>query len=91
MLVALFGKVLPRICENRYARAALDGVNAAVVGLIWAVAFRFAWDLRRDLLPVATCCGSLIVLLRWRANATWLIVASAAAGLFAHGFGRIQW
>jgi chromate transporter len=89
VLIALFGRVLPRVRENRYARAALNGVNAAVVGLIWAVALRFAWDLRRDLLPVATCCGSLIVLLRWRANASWLIVASAVVGLFAHGFARI--
>jgi chromate transporter len=89
VFVALFGKVLPRIRENRHARAALDGLNAAVVGLIWAVALRFAWELRRDLLPLATCCGCLIVLLRWRANATWLIIASAVVGLLVQRFGRI--
>ena len=87
--VALFGKLLPRIRENRHARAALDGMNAAVVALIWAVALRFAWDMRRDPLAILTAVVCLSVLLRWQANATWLIIASAVIGLIAQRFARI--
>jgi len=42
VFVAILGPLLPRIRKNRYARGALNAVNAAVVALIFVVVARFA-------------------------------------------------
>ena len=83
LLVACFGRVLPRLRNNRYARAALDGMNAAVVALILIVAARFAYALHGDPLGIAIAVVALCGLLIWDLNATWLIGAAAAAGALA--------
>ena len=92
LFVAGLGHLLPRLRRNRFARGALDGMNAAVVALIATVTVWFAkaalfregtWAV--DWLAASVCAGSLVVLLTTRLNATWLIVAGAGIGL-ARGF-----
>ena len=79
--VAVLGPLLPRARRNYYARAALIGMNAAFVALIF-VAGRFAVDLWPGGFRLASAGASLTVLLRWNVNATWLLLACAAAGLW---------
>lgn len=88
LLVALFGRVLPRLRQNRHARAALDGMNAAVVALILVVAVQFALKFQTqggtvDWFQVAVAGAALTVLLAWNLNATWIIAAAGVAGWLA--------
>jgi len=59
----------------------LDGVNAASLGLMTAV----AWELGRaslvDFPTTIVCIVSLVLLVRFKLNPTWLILAGIALGL----------
>jgi chromate transporter len=81
LLVAAFGGLVPALRRGRWTAAALDGVNAAAVGLIVAV----TWDLGDaaivDGLTAVLAIGSFLVLLRWKVNYVVLLVAGAAVGV----------
>jgi chromate transporter len=90
LLVAVAARALPRLRANRFARGALDAMNAAVAAMILAVTVELAGTTlgRPSLdapmfglspLRVGVTLMSLLTLLRWNLNATWII---AAAGLF---------
>ena len=70
--------------RNRHARAALAGVNAAVVGLLLAALYRpVGVDAIRGEWEFALALVALIALMRWRLP-PWLVVgASAAVGALA--------
>ena len=81
----------PRIRQNRYARGALDAMNAAVVALIAVVCWRLAGTTlapggRPDLFAITIAAASLALLLWKNINATWLIAASGLLGLL-----RLAW
>lgn len=84
VLVAGFGRLLPRLRANPHARAALDAINAAVAAMVLSVAARLAWGLqshgRPDWLRVGLAVACLVALLRWNINSTWLIVGAALVG-----------
>jgi chromate transporter len=84
LLVALFGRVLPSLRRHSMARAALDGMNAAVVALLVLVTARLALGLapegRVDWLGMAIACASTVAMLRWNLNSTWLILLAAGLG-----------
>ena len=84
--IALLGRVLPAIRANRYAAGALRSMNAAVVALIVVVCWRLGGSAlfpggRPDWLAVGVALVSLVVLLIWNLNSTWLILASALVGV----------
>jgi chromate transporter len=86
VFILLLGRVLPRIRQNRYARGALDGMNAAVVALIVVVCWRLgaaalAPGGRPDLFGIVIALASLVAILWKNVNATWLILASGLLGL----------
>lgn len=87
ILIALFAPAMDRLRKNPTARAALNGMNAAVVALIAVVAvqlaianFRSGGALRLDLMHIAIFVASLALLLRTRLNATWFIIAAGMIG-----------
>jgi len=85
LFILVLGPVLQRLRTNRYARGALDGMNAAVVALIFVVLLRLA---DASFLPrgqlhagnVIVAVATLAALLAWNVNTTWLILAAAVAG-----------
>jgi chromate transporter len=86
LFIAFLGPVLQRIRHNRYARGALDAMNAAVVSLIAVVTVKLGMAAlfpqgRVDVPAVVIAAATLAVLLRWNVNSTWLIAAAAAVGL----------
>jgi chromate transporter len=83
-MAGLVGALAGRIRKSTLAGAFLDGVNAAAVALMASVAITLG---RATLLDPWTCGIGLIsalLLLRFRVNATWLILAGAAAGILLH-------
>lgn len=86
--VAILGVILPRIRGNPMVRGALDGMNAAVVALILVVTLQLG---KAALFPlgwanVTVALATLVALLAWRVNATWMILFGAVAGLIASVF-----
>jgi chromate transporter len=80
--VALSYRVLARYQKSPILRSLLDGVNAAALGLMAAV----AWQLGRASLvdPVSLTVGVIaLLLIRYRINSTWLIAGGALVGLLS--------
>ena len=78
--VAVSIPLLQRLRESVRARAFLDGVNAASVGLLAVVAGQLATGSIRDLVGLATAIGAFVLLVRG-VGTPWLIAAGAAIGL----------
>jgi chromate transporter len=80
LFVAMSGHHLRRLRENSTTAAFLDGVNAAAIGLIVAVAIQLGRDALVDPLTIALAAGALAVLLRFKINSAWLILIAAIIG-----------
>jgi chromate transporter len=78
--VALSAPVVPRIRRSPAAGAALDGVNVASLALMAVVSWRLAQAVLVSPIPIALAVGSLVALVRFRVNSTWLIAAGAVIG-----------
>jgi chromate transporter len=87
LFVALTNPLIPRLRRSPWMGALLDGVNVAAVGLMAAV----TWELGRaaiiDWLTLALALGAAVLLVRFKVNSTWLVVAGGIAGILAHLIG----
>jgi chromate transporter len=81
IFVPLIYPLIPRLRHSPTARAFLDGVTAAALGLMGAV----TWQLGRTaIVDVATAVMMLLafgLLLRVRMNSAWLVVGGALVGV----------
>jgi chromate transporter len=81
LFVAVSGPIIPRLRRSRIAGAALDGVNAASLGLMAVV----TWQLgRASIVNVPTAVLALVagvLLATRRVNAAWLIAGGAVIGI----------
>jgi chromate transporter len=95
VFVAVSNPFVPRLRRSRPTAAFLDAVNAASLGLMAAVVLKLAAavlfpdGLRHAPDWSAALIGAVAaaVLLRWKANAVWLIVGGALAGWGLHWSG----
>lgn len=87
VFVALSGPLVPRLRASPGAAAFLDGVNAASLALMALVTLQLGRAALSDL-PAAliALCAALLVL-RWKVNATWLVLGGALIGYAVHGLG----
>jgi chromate transporter len=81
--VAITQPLIGPMRRSPLAGAVLDGVVAASLGLMAAVAFTLAREHLTHPLALAGTAASLVVLLRWRVNSLWLIAAAVLAGLLS--------
>jgi chromate transporter len=79
------GALAGRIRGSVLASAFLDGVNAAAVALMAAVAISLGRATLVDGWTWALGVTSLAILLRFKINASWLILAGALLGILLHG------
>jgi chromate transporter len=81
VFVALSAPLLPWLRRSRLAGGFLDGVNVASLALMAVV----TWYLGRAALvsgwTVAVAVASAILLIRFRVNSAWLVVAGGVVGL----------
>ncbi|MGD0464012.1 MAG: chromate efflux transporter [Tepidisphaeraceae bacterium] len=83
VLIAGMGSWLDRIRRSPRARAVLDAMNAAVVGLIASTCFFLVQQTLHSpelWLRAGLIVAALGVMLRWNVNATWLVAASGGIG-----------
>jgi chromate transporter len=81
VFVALSNPFIPRLRRSPWFGALLDGVNAAALGLMAAVTIQIGRASLVDPLTVLVALASLLLLLRFKLNATWLILGGALVGV----------
>jgi chromate transporter len=80
IFVAISNPWIPKIRNSIWASGMLDGVNAASLGLMAAVTWQLGRSSLFDLLTFLIAIISLVLLVRFKINSTWLIAAGALAG-----------
>ncbi|MFI5117366.1 MAG: chromate efflux transporter [Terriglobales bacterium] len=83
--VALSGLLVPRIRRSRVAASMLDGVVVGSLGLMGVVAWQLGRAAIIDWPTLVIAIVSTAVLLRFRVNSAWLIVAAGAFGWLYRG------
>jgi len=87
LMIGALTPFLPRVRRSPWTASAMDGVNAAVIGVIAGVTVQLARGALIDVLTVVISLVALVVSLRWRINSAWLIVAGAGIGLLHSAMG----
>jgi chromate transporter len=79
--IALIHAVASRLRQAAWTATLLDGVNAAALALMTGVLVQLGQHALADVLTWAVALVSFAILLRWKINSVWLILAGAAIGL----------
>lgn len=80
VFVALCGPLIPRLRRSAVAGAVLDGVNAASLALMAAVTWHLGRSALADLPSLVLFAAAAVLLVRFRVNSAWLVLAGALAG-----------
>jgi chromate transporter len=86
LMAGMVGALAGRIRRSKLAAAFLDGVNAAAVALMAAVAIALGRATLVDGWTWGLSLVSVALLVRYKLNATWLILGGAAVGILLRGF-----
>jgi len=78
--VALSGWLVPRLRQSPSAGGALDGVNAVSLAMMAAVSWQLGRTALVDGQSYVVAAAALLVLVFWKANPVWPILAGAIAG-----------
>jgi chromate transporter len=80
VFVAISNPLIPRIRNSPWVGSLLDGVNVASLGLMAAVTWQLGRASLTDPLTILIALASLVLLIRFKVNSTWLIAGGAVAG-----------
>ncbi|MDQ2732525.1 MAG: chromate efflux transporter [Armatimonadota bacterium] len=83
LLVFGSGRLIPRLRRSPVAAAFMDGINSASVALMAVVTWQLAVSAVVDPVTALLAATSAAVLLRYRVNSVWLILAGAIVGLLS--------
>jgi len=81
VMVAALEPLIGRIRSSPWAGAALDGITMAALGLMAGVTVDLGHTAITDPLTAVVALVALLVVLRWRPNTAWLVLAGAAIGI----------
>jgi chromate transporter len=84
IFVAMSGPLIPRIRASATAGAFLDGVNVASLALMAVVTFQLGRAALIDVPTVLLASVAAVLLVRFKVNATWLVLCGASAGWMVH-------
>lgn len=85
--VAVSGPLVPRLRRSPVAGAVLDGVNVASLALMGVVTVQLGRASLTDLPTALLAAASALLLLRFKVNATWLILGGGLLGWAIHHAG----
>jgi len=80
VFVALSGPLVPRLRRSPLTSAVLDGVNVASLAMMAAVTFQLSATALTSTLPIVLAVVTAVILLGYRVNPTWLVLAGGLAG-----------
>ncbi len=81
ILVGLLSRVLPLVRKSWWAASFLDGVNAASLGLMTAVAIQLGCVVLVDIFTIALTLCALFLIFRFRINSVWLVLGGGLLGV----------
>jgi len=84
IFVALSAPLIPRLRASAAASAFLDGVNAASLAFMAVVTIQLGRAALVDVPTVALALVASVLLIRYKPNASWLVLAGAGAGWLLH-------
>jgi len=87
IFVALSNPLIPRLRRSPWIGGLLDGVILASLGLMAAVTLELGQDALSGPFAIAIGLLSVLLLVRYKVNTTWLIAGGAILGLLAHYLG----
>jgi chromate transporter len=87
IFVALSGPLVPKLRSSRIAGGFLDGVNVASLALMFVVTIQIGRAALIDVVTWAIAVASAGFLVRFKVNATWLVLGGALIGWCAHVLG----
>jgi chromate transporter len=85
VFVAASGPLVPRIRRSNTAGEFLDGVNVGSLSLMVVVTFELGRSALVDVPTVVLALASAALLMRYRVNSAWLVLAGALIGLLVGG------
>ena len=80
IFVAISQPLIPKLRNSRPLSGVLDGIVVASFGLMAAVTWQLAQTLFIDIHTGIIGLATLVILMTWKPNSTWLILAGAAVG-----------
>jgi chromate transporter len=86
VFVALISPWSTKLRKSAWLSAFLDGVNAASFGLMAMVSFQLGKSALLDVWTALIALIALFLLLRFKVNSIWLVIAGAVTGLLIHLF-----
>jgi chromate transporter len=81
VFVALSGPLMPRLRRSEMAGTFLDGVNVASLALMLVVTCQLGRAAIVDVPTMVLALASAVLLLRYRLNSAWLILAGSVTGI----------
>ena len=84
VFVAAIHPLIPKLRGSPWTASLLDGVNVAAIGLMAAVTWTLARDAIVDVLTAALALLAAVLLIRYRVNSAWLVLAAGAIGVAFH-------
>jgi chromate transporter len=84
VFVAISGPLVPRIRKSKIASAVLDGVNAGSLALMAAVTLYLGRAAILDVPTAILAALAAAILLAFRPNTAWLVLAGAITGVIVH-------
>jgi chromate transporter len=81
VLIALIHPVASRLRQARWTSTLLDGVNAAALALMTGVLVQLGGQALKDVFTWMIAVVAFVILLRFKWNSVWLILAGACIGL----------
>ncbi|HZR29049.1 MAG TPA: chromate efflux transporter [Terriglobales bacterium] len=85
--IAIIGPLVPHLRKSAVFGAFLDGINVGALALMVVVTWHLGRAAIVDVITGALALLSLIALIRFKINTTWLILAGAFLGVLAARFG----
>jgi len=86
VFVAISNPLIPRMRSSPWFSGLLDGVNVASLSLMAAVTWQLGRASLTDPLAILIAIVSLVLLVRFKINSTWLIAGGALIGLLSGAF-----
>jgi len=81
IFVALSGPLIPRLRKSQLAGAFLDGLNVASLALMAVVTLQLTQSALIDAATVILAVVSAFLLIRFKVNSAWLVLAGGVVGL----------
>lgn len=84
LLVLLLNPLIPRMRQSKWVSGALDGVNAASLGLMATVSVKLGLASLLDPFTIVLFLVALALMMKFKFNTAWAILAGGAIGFIYH-------